>query len=122
MVIVYMEFNKHTIISLFHILVVAPFLIYVGRSYGNMPDWMFPLLMVLGIGIFLHHGLKAYNLGLEVGWIYFLHAFIYAPVLFYIGYANKETFIGMYPIMIMLGFAALGYHLMHLPMIHGNNH
>lgn len=33
--------DKRSIVSLFHILVIGPALIYVGRSYGLMPDWTF---------------------------------------------------------------------------------
>ena len=109
-----MEYNKHTCVSIFHVFIVAPLLVYIGRSYGELDEWMFNFLILLSTGIFIHHGIKAYNRGIQSGWFSLLHAVFFAPLLFYVGYARKETFIGVFPVISMLGFAALGFHLMKL--------
>ena len=106
--------DKRSIVSLFHIFIIGPALIYVGRSYGLIPDWAFMVLLISGAFIFLYHGMKVYKLGFEIGWIYALHALIYAPLMMYIGYKKTEAFMGAYTTMIMLGFAAIGFHGMHL--------
>jgi len=106
--------DKRSIVSLFHILVIGPALIYVGRSYGLMPDWTFWVLLLSGAFIFLYHGMKVYKLGFEIGWIYALHAILYAPLMMYIGYRKTEAFMGAYTTMIMLGFAAIGFHGMNV--------
>lgn len=101
-------------VSLFHVLIVAPLLIYVGRSYGELPWWMFILLMVLAVGIVISHGPKVYSRGLIVGWFFALHVFLFAPLLFYIGYTKNKAFPAAYPTLAMIGYAALGWHLVHL--------
>lgn len=106
--------DKRSIVSLFHIFIVGPALIYAGRSYGLMPDWTFMVLLLSGAIIFLYHGMKVYKLGFEIGWIYALHAILYAPLMMYIGYRKTSAFMGAYTTMIMLGFAAIGFHGMQL--------
>lgn len=102
------------IVSLFHVLFVAPLLIYVGRSYGELPWWMFKFLIFLAVGIVVAHGPKLYNRGLIVGWFFALHVFVFAPLLFYLGYAKDKAFPASYPTLAMLGYATLGYHIVHL--------
>ena len=53
--------DTRVILNLFHILLVAPYLIWVGISRGVFPDWVFISLIVLGIFVTLYHAYKAFN-------------------------------------------------------------
>jgi hypothetical protein len=43
-------------------------------------------------------------------WVNLIHIFIIAPILVYIGYNREKTRRLFYEILLMLGFAAIGYH------------
>lgn len=102
--------NIHTVIALFHVFIVGPLLVYIGRSFGNLPEWAFPAMITTGIFVFFHHLMKTYQYGLSVGWIYALHAFLFAPLLVYLGYFKGKAHVAGYAILTMIGFAAIGYH------------
>jgi len=104
-------------LSLFHILVVAPMLLFVGFQRADTPVWLYNTFLVLGIVILLYHGFRlSIRLHDNSGyaWVNMIHIFFVAPLLLYIGYHKKETPRSAYEIILMFGFAALGYHLFSL--------
>ena len=104
--------DKHTIIHLFHILLVGPLFIYVGIKRETIPKLMFPFLLVLGAFITLYHIYLAYN-KLKQGqsaWVNYIHFLIIGPLLVYIGYQGLETSRKFFEILLLLGMAAIGYH------------
>lgn len=109
-----MNLDKHALISLFHILFVGPLLLYVGMSKGDLSNVVLWSILVLGIGVGLFHLSKVITLGLTRGWIYALHAFIFAPLLVYVGFKGKEAFVAALSILKMLAFATIGYHGLYL--------
>lgn len=107
-----MNFDKHTIIHLFHILLVGPLFIYVGIKRETIPKLMFPFLLVLGAFITLYHIYLAYN-KLKQGqsaWVNYIHFLIIGPLLVYIGYQGLETTRKYFEMLLLLGMAAIGYH------------
>jgi hypothetical protein len=42
-------------IYLFHILIVAPLLIYIGYSGSKTPEMLFKLLLIFGVVIIIYH-------------------------------------------------------------------
>lgn len=102
--------NENTIVAIFHILFSGPLLIYVGESYGYLPKWQLYGLIILGAGVMLYHITKVMKLGIFIGWIYALHAFLFAPLLIVVGILGPKAFLGIYPVLTMLGFSAIGYH------------
>jgi hypothetical protein len=46
-----------------------------------------------------------------LAWVNALHVILIAPLLLFIGYHKKETPRFAYELLLMLGFAAGGYHL-----------
>ena len=44
-------------------------------------------------------------------WVNLIHMLVIAPLLLWIGYYGKETSRAAYELLLMTGFAALGYHL-----------
>ena len=107
-----MKFDKHAIINLFHILLVGPLFLYVGIQKGNIINYMFPFLLVLGAFITVYHIYLAYNKlkqGLSA-WVNYIHFLIIGPLLVYIGYLGLETPRKMFEMLLLLGMAAIGYH------------
>lgn len=109
-----MEIDTHYWLALIHILFVVPLFLYVGFSRADTPRWLYLALLSIGIIILIYHGFKLIirlknRSGLS--WINALHVLTIAPLLIYIGYNKKETPRFAYELMLMLGFAAGGYHL-----------
>jgi hypothetical protein len=99
-------------IHLFHILIVGSLFLYVGIEKSNIPSFMYSILMILGSIIILYHSFKAYN-KLKMGmnpWINYIHIFIIGPLLLYIGLNKEKTQRFNFEILLMLGFASIGYH------------
>ena len=96
------------LVHLFHIIFVGSLFLYVGIKREKIPQMMFPFLLGLGIFIILYHIYKA-TLG-KHPWVNYIHIFLIGPLLMYIGYMNKETSRKYYEILLMFGFASIGYH------------
>jgi hypothetical protein len=109
--------DHHIILSLFHIFVVVPFLLYIALNRGNVPYWIYTVALVLGVFILVYHGYKAW-VRIQVQspslWINLIHVFLVAPLLIYVGANEKNTPRPAYELLAMSGFAALGYHLYNL--------
>ena len=78
---------------------------------------MFYVLMGLGGFITLYHAYKLlirYQKNSSYAWINAIHVFYVGPLLFYIGYKGKETPESAYQLLLLLTFAAGGYHLYEL--------
>lgn len=99
-------------VHLFHILIVGGLFLYVGITKLNIPEFMYPILVTLGIIIILYHGFKIYK-KLSAGmnpWVNYIHLFIIGPLLLYIGLNRENTERRYFEILLMLGFASIGYH------------
>jgi len=109
--------DTRIVINLFHILLVAPFLIWIGITRGNLPEVVFPGLVGLGIFIVLYHGYKAwvrYGQGSQYIWVNLIHFLWVGPLLVYIGAGKKQTQRPAYELLLVTTFGALGYHLYEL--------
>ena len=112
-----MAIDTHGIVSLFHIFFVAPLLLVIGFMRAGLPEWSYWGILMLGLFIMVYHGYKMiirYLYKSESTWINAIHVFTVAPLLIYIGYKKRETLRFAYELMIMIGFAALGYHTIFL--------
>jgi hypothetical protein len=111
---------KEFYVHLFHILIVGSLFLYVGIKSKNTPAFMYPFLLGLGIFIILYHAYKTY-LKYSAGknpWVNLIHILIVGPLLIYIGYNKQLTPRYAYELLLMLGFAAIGYHGYYLAMDH----
>jgi hypothetical protein len=99
-------------VHIFHILVVGILFLYVGITKTNIPKPMYTLLLLLGITIILYHIFKVYKKLLEGKnpWINYIHILIIGPLLVYIGLNKENTSRLYFEILLMLGFASIGYH------------
>ncbi len=95
-------------VGLFHVLVVSILFLYVGINRTEIPAVMFPMLLGLGAIIIPYHAYKASIK--KSGWVNYIHIFLVGPLLMYIGYNGVATERKYFEILMMLGFAALGYH------------
>ncbi len=106
--------NQHAILAIFHLLVIAPFFFYIAVQRAAVPNMIYMILAILAIVIFLYHGYKMvarWKSNSGYAWVNAIHFFAVAPLLFYIGYNNKDTPRAAYEILAMFAFAAFGYHL-----------
>lgn len=108
-----MEFDTHFWLAIIHILFVVPLFLYIGFVRANTPQWLYLALFAMGAIILVYHGLRLIvRLKNRSGyaWVNALHVAIVAPLLLFIGYHKKDTPRYAYELLLMLGFAAGGYH------------
>ena len=101
-----------TYVHLFHILIVGSLFLYVGIYKTLIPAFMYPILLCLGLIIIFYHSFKVYNY-IKLGkgyWVNLIHIFIVGPLLVYIGYNKENTARLYFELLLMLGFASIGYH------------
>lgn len=109
--------DAHVIINLFHILLVAPFLIWVGVSRGNTPHGAFTALFVIGLFVTLYHAYKSYirlSGGSSYVWVNLIHFLWIGPLLIYIGSKKNDTPRAAFEMLLLTAFGALGYHMYEL--------
>jgi hypothetical protein len=104
--------DSHKLVHLFHIIIVGGLFLYVGINRDKISSGLFNVLFYLGIFIIIYHLYKAYgylkdNKGI---WVNLIHIFIVGPLLVYIGYNGDKTTRKFFEMLLMLGFAAIGYH------------
>ena len=101
-----------TYVHLFHILLVGSLFLYVGIYRTTIPTLMYPILLGLGLFIIFYHIYKAYSY-MKLGksyWVNLIHIILVGPLLVYIGYNREKTARLYFELLMMLGFAAIGYH------------
>ena len=107
----YSRMDAHFYVALGHALVIAPMLIYIGLAREKLPTSAYMGIGATGIGIFFYHAYKFYSRAdYESGWINLIHVLLVAPLLMVIGWYGKQTSRRFFEMLLMLGFAALGYH------------
>jgi hypothetical protein len=104
--------GKETLVHLFHVLLVGGLFLYVGIQKTTIPISWFPALFGLGIVIILYHTFKAYTYIMQNRgyWVNLIHILLVGPLLLYIGYNGVKTARLYFELLLMLGFAAIGYH------------
>ena len=99
---------KEFLVHAFHILFVTSFLGYIGIIRENLPKFLFPFVLVVGIFIVVYHIYK--SIFKKDAWINYIHIFIVGPLLVYVGLQKDKTPRKVFEIILMLAFASLGYH------------
>ena len=104
--------NINFLVHLFHIIIVGGLFLYVGINREKIPKILFSILFILGIVIIFYHLFKVYKYIKEGKgiWVNLIHILIIGPLLIYIGYNRDKTPRLYYEILLMLGFASIGYH------------
>jgi hypothetical protein len=104
------------LISLFHIIMVVPLLLFVGYQRSDTPRWVYLSLLSIGMVVLIYHGMRLmqrYGRS-SLAWVNALHVFLIAPLLCYIGWYGRDTPRWAYELVLILGFGAGGYHLFQL--------
>ena len=104
--------NTETLVHLFHILIVGSLFLYVGITREKIPSLMFPILLAFGAVILVYHIYKLYNYmkAEKPYWVNLIHILLVGPLLVYIGYNRENTSRRYFELLLMLGFASIGYH------------
>jgi hypothetical protein len=107
---------SHTALSAFHTLAVGPALLYVGLSPETVPDGVYTGLLVTGAVILAYHIYLAYTKlkDNKSAWVNWIHIFLVAPLLMIVGYLKKDANRRYFEMLLLLGFAAIGYHGLYL--------
>jgi xanthine/uracil permease len=109
--------DSHVVLALFHLVIIAPFLLFIGFKRADTPQWVYMALFAVGIIILLYHSFRLFTRlrsGSTNAWINAIHVLLVAPLLLYIGYHKKETPRSAYELLLLLAFGAGGYHLFSL--------
>jgi len=104
--------NIELLVHLFHIIIVGGLFLYVGINRDKISETLFTILFGLGIFIIFYHIFKVYNYIKQDKsiWVNLIHIFIVGPILIFIGYNGEKTRRLYFELLLMLGFAAIGYH------------
>lgn len=98
------------IVNIVHALVIGPALIYIGLVKPTQ-TWIYYTLLAVGVLIaakFIYSLIKQKN-----DW-YMVHLALFAPLLIYVGIKQKDTPNIGFALMLALGCAASGYHIIRL--------
>ncbi len=104
--------SKEVFVHWFHVLIIGSLFLYVGIHRTSIPKLMFPILLGLGVVVILYHLYKVYD-KMQEGkgyWVNLIHIILVGPLLVYIGYHGVKTTRLYFELLLMLGFAAIGYH------------
>ena len=100
--------QREALVHLFHMILVGGLFFYVGTARTSVPGAMYPFLLGLGLFVAGYHAYKAvYKKG---GWVSYFHILLVAPLLVYIGWLKEATPRKYFELLLMLGFASVGYH------------
>ena len=99
-------------LHLVHIFVFAAFLLYIGIVQQKMPAMMYPIILAFGVIVIAYHAYKSFLV--KDAWINYIHIFIVGPLLVFIGLYQKGSPTKMFELVLMVAFAAIGYHGYHL--------
>jgi hypothetical protein len=99
-------------VHLFHILIVGGLFLYVGRTQTKLSSWIYPGLAILGGIIVAYHIYKAYTKKMagQNPWVNYIHILLVGPLLVYIGLNRDKTERMYFELLLMFGFASIGYH------------
>ena len=120
--------NNKLILYFAHVFLVFPFLLYVGLQKNKNKEFIYNILIFIGIVLFIYHGYRAYinykifNKINSLVVINILHILFFGTFFIYIGSKKNNSMFVCYDILIMLAFAALGPNLIKLVKHYLNNY
>ena len=105
--------NKDSYVNLFHIFIVVPFLFYIYFYRKSASNTIFNILLITAIVGIIYHSYKLFYLPADQkykNFVYLTHLVIVFPLFIYIGIKKEKTERKYFEILLMVMFAALGYH------------
>lgn len=106
--------DKHKIISLVHVILNGPLMIYIGyfKPKNIIYYW---LLLIIGLSLMVDILYRYYKNNIHA-WL-LVHLILFSPLFIYTGYLGikKEKIpYYLYSFILAIGIAALGYHIIKL--------
>ena len=108
------------LIVILHVVVIVPFLLWVGFNRAATPEWAYNVLFGTGLLVLIYHSYKALTrllAGSMDAWKNLIHVLIVAPLFLWIGYYGKRTERPAYDMLLVAAFGAFGFHLYKLIVI-----
>jgi len=104
--------DPHLVLALIHLIVIVPFLLYIGLAREQVPESVFKGVFFLGLVVLFYQSYKAYAKIMDgkSPWINYIHIFLLSPLLLLIGYHGKNANRKYFEMLLMFAFAAGGYH------------
>lgn len=112
--------DPYLLIAVLHVAFIVPFLLWIGFNRAATPDWVYSVLVGMGLLVLVYHGYKAVGRWFAKSqflWVNVIHVLFVAPLLIWIGYYEKKTERPAYDMLLLIAFAALGYHLYKMVVI-----
>lgn len=100
--------NPFTIIHLLHIFVIGTFLLYIGIRQKNLSNMWYWIMIAVGLTVIAYHSYKFFTV--KQSWVSLFHMFFIAPLLVITGYLGENAPRYLFELILMSGFAAIGYH------------
>ena len=108
------------LIVILHVVVIVPFLLWVGFNRAATPEWAYNVLFGTGLLVLIYHSYKALTrllAGSMDAWKNLIHVLIVSPLFLWIGYYGKRTERPAYDMLLVAAFGAFGFHLYKLIVI-----
>ena len=109
--------DLHFLLSVFHILTIAPLFLFVAFQRARTPSWIYAVFLALGALLLAYHGWKfmvRWEARSSRTWINLFHVVMVAPLLLYIGYYRDSTPRAAYELLMILSWGLVGYHIFNL--------
>lgn len=118
----YLDKNQKSVykqkVYLFHLLGVAPILLYMGIKKNTSHEHMYPVMLFLGVMALMYHGMRVFNprptdnehKKAKLKYIYLFHIFIVASLFIYVGMNKKNIPEQLYNGLLGLGGLVSLYH------------
>jgi hypothetical protein len=103
-------------LHLTHLALLGPLFVYIGFARDRVPDHIFNVLGLLAVVMLGYHTYRAYTKLKEnkSAWVNWIHIFLIVPLLMILAYLKKDASRRYFEMLLMLGFAAIGYHGLYL--------
>ena len=112
--------DVYLLIGVLHVVLIVPFLLWIGFNRAATPDWVYSVLVGMGLIVLIYHAYKAVGRWFAKSqflWVNAIHVLFIAPLLIWIGYYEKKTERPAYDMLLLVAFGALGFHLYKLVVV-----
>lgn len=101
-------------ISLAHVFITGPFLIYVGLA-KTKPVWVYYILLMLGLLLLLYFPYIIFTTKLSQYHVWLgIHLLLFIPLLIAIGVMQDKSPRILFSLVLAIGLASVGYHAIRL--------
>jgi hypothetical protein len=114
------QMDAFFIIGILHVVLIVPFLLFVGFNRAATPEWVYNILFGVGLLVLIYHGYLSITrmiVGSPYLHVNLIHVLVVAPLLLWIGYYGKRTERPAYDMLLITAFGALGFHLYRLIVV-----